>query len=98
MRYFALAAAAFAACASARVPATPPAGKIISIAVGKSRLSFLPDTVTAQVGDVLEFLFYPTNHSVAQGSWDKGCAPDEDGFFSGFFRVGGGMNVSLLCP
>ncbi|KAL1906087.1 hypothetical protein Sste5344_008198 [Sporothrix stenoceras] len=59
----------------------------ISIAVGESGLSFTPNSVSAGIGDVLLFSFYPRNHSVALGSWDKGCAPSAGGFFSGFIPV-----------
>lgn len=49
---------------------------------------FKPNSVTAEVGDTLEFHFAPTgfiasNHSVAQGTFNAGCQPMENGFFSG---------------
>lgn len=49
---------------------------------------FKPNSLTANVGDTLEFHFAPTgflpsNHSVAQGTFDSGCQPMEGGFFSG---------------
>ncbi|PKS12557.1 hypothetical protein jhhlp_000765 [Lomentospora prolificans] len=49
---------------------------------------FKPNSVTANVGDMLEFHFAPTgflpsNHTVAQGTFDKGCQPMPGGFFSG---------------
>ena len=49
---------------------------------------FKPNSLTANVGDTLEFHFAPTgflpsNHSVAQGTFDTGCEPMDNGFFSG---------------
>lgn len=49
---------------------------------------FKPNSLTASVGDTLEFHFAPTgfiasNHSVAQGTFDSGCQPMDGGFFSG---------------
>jgi hypothetical protein len=50
---------------------------------------FKPKDIRANVGDVLEFHFAPTgflpsNHSVAQGSFEKACEPMPSGFWSGF--------------
>lgn len=49
---------------------------------------FKPKSVTASVGDTIEFHFAPTgflpsNHTVAQGTFDKGCQPIAGGFYSG---------------
>ena len=48
---------------------------------------FDPSNVTAAKGDVLEFHFYPANHSIAQSSFDKPCIADETGIWSGFVPV-----------
>ncbi|SPN96493.1 uncharacterized protein DNG_00021 [Cephalotrichum gorgonifer] len=50
---------------------------------------FKPNTFTAAVGDTIEFHFAPTgflpsNHSVAQGTFESSCTPMPNGFFSGF--------------
>lgn len=42
--------------------------KTIQIKVGSGGLNFAPNSVTAAKGDVLEFEFYPMNHSVAMGN------------------------------
>jgi hypothetical protein len=53
-------------------------------------LSFTPDDATANVGDIVEFVFYPQNHSVARSNFKSPCIPYEDtavgrqGFWSGF--------------
>ena len=61
--------------------------KTITVGVGKGGLKFDPETVTADKGDVLEFHFYPKNHSVAQSTFDKPCIADETGIWSGFVPV-----------
>jgi hypothetical protein len=47
----------------------------------------------AEVGDVIQFEFYPTNHSIVRAEYEYPCIPYEDtgvnkfGFFSGFKPV-----------
>ncbi|KAK6531044.1 hypothetical protein TWF281_007871 [Arthrobotrys megalospora] len=54
---------------------------------------FKPSSLKAAIGDTIDFLFRPMNHSVVRGSFDKPCVPVEDTdsgtkpFFSGFFPV-----------
>ncbi|KAH7336720.1 Cupredoxin, partial [Rhexocercosporidium sp. MPI-PUGE-AT-0058] len=56
------------------------------IEVGKGGIVFNPNTATAAVGDVVEFHFYPKNHSVTQGDFDSPCGTGSvtNGFFSGY--------------
>lgn len=56
----------------------------ISISVGQAGLAFEPDVVTANKGDLLNFHFYPKNHSVAQSSFSSPCHPSTGGVYSGF--------------
>lgn len=56
--------------------------KTIRIDVGKSGLSFEPNSVTAAVGDVLAFYFDRTPHSVVRGDYTGGCKPVASGGFS----------------
>lgn len=42
-----------------------------SVTVGETGLVFDPDTVTAAVGDLVSFEFYPRNHSVVQSSFSS---------------------------
>jgi len=49
---------------------------------------YKPNSVTANIGDVVEFHFAPTgflpsNHTVAQGTFEKPCQPMPNGFYSG---------------
>lgn len=79
--------------------AAQASAKTIKIVVGKSGLTFSPDSVTADKGDILEYHFYST-HSVAMGDFASGCTPaTSGGFFSGVIKTSGsGANVSHLIP
>lgn len=70
---------------------------VIPVAVGQSGLSFSPSSVMAQVGDVIEYQFFPPNHSVVMGGGlGSPCSPaTTGGFFSGFF-AGNTKNVQSL--
>lgn len=58
--------------------------KNISISVGQGGLVFNPEVVTADTGDLLQFYFYPKEHSVAQSSFSSPCQPLTGGVYSGF--------------
>jgi plastocyanin len=67
-----------------------------TIDVGQSGLSFSPSTVNAAAGDTVQFVFYPSNHSVIQGDFDNPCHPSNGGFFSGFlYATTSGPSVCL---
>lgn len=71
---------------------------VIDVDVGKHGLVFEPATVTASIGDIINFHFYPINHSVAQSSFDDPCQPLTGGtgqipIFSGFIPVKTGEAV-----
>ncbi|KAH8593551.1 hypothetical protein B0O99DRAFT_495295, partial [Bisporella sp. PMI_857] len=52
--------------------------------------SFDPNDIKANVGDIVEFRFYPQNHSVVRSAYKQPCipyeytAPGRVGFWSGF--------------
>jgi plastocyanin len=55
---------------------------------------FIPESITAAVGDVLQFQFAPHNHSVVAGQLGNPCQPaTTGGFYSGFFAVTEGKAV-----
>lgn len=64
-----------------------------TVAVGAGGLVFTPNQLTADVGTIIEFWFYPQNHSVARSDYKSPCIPYEDtginrqGFWSGFRPV-----------
>lgn len=69
----------------------------LKIDVGQGGFIFSPNELKAAVGDVLEFHFYPSNHSVVQGDFDNGCQPvTTGGFFSGFFPTSSGENSNVF--
>ncbi|KAK3307381.1 uncharacterized protein B0T15DRAFT_530029 [Chaetomium strumarium] len=60
----------------------------IPVSVGKNGLTFEPNVIHAHQGDVIEFRFWPRNHSVVAGTFDSACHPaSEGGFYSGFFST-----------
>ena len=65
------------------------------IAVGEDGLSFTPSSIVAAVGSRVEFQFYPLNHSVVSGTFDKPCQPDGK-MFSGYVPVSSGVGVSAM--
>ncbi len=69
--------------------------KTITIGVGEGGLVFKPESVTADVGDLLDFHFYPKNHSVVQGTFSSPCQPLAGGVYSGFMPEEAGEGV---CP
>lgn len=79
------AAAAFMAAANAKVV------KITATSDNK----FNPDSATAESGDILEFHFESSNHSVVAGDYQYPCSPLQlgTGFFSGFVDVSSGESV-----
>jgi plastocyanin len=76
------------------------AAATIPVSVGKNGLTFEPNVIRAQEGDVIEFRFWPRNHSVVAGDFANACRPAADnGFFSGFFPTQPNtVNVRSLVP
>ena len=68
------------------------------IKVGNKGLNYDPETVTAAQGDILRFSFYPEEHNVAQGTFDKPCQPMDGGIFSGDIEVESGVSVRRFLP
>lgn len=80
-------------------------GTVYDVDVGDGSLNFSPDTVTAEVGDTINFHFYPRNHSVVQSSFNAPCVPlsgsssDKPAIYSGFMPVAadaGDMMFSVM--
>lgn len=77
--YFSTAHLAAASAALAQAAITIP------VQVGKGgALTFVPNDIKANVGDSIEFSFFPKNHSVTQSSFADPCHPLAGGFFSTF--------------
>ncbi|KAK0716349.1 Cupredoxin [Lasiosphaeris hirsuta] len=64
------------------------------IDVGKSGLTFTPDSVTAAVGDTLEFYFVGGTHDAVVGDYGAPCTPSATGErFSSGVQSGSATNV-----
>jgi plastocyanin len=82
MRHFALGSVLLLASAQLALAAT------INVTVGGSAgLKFVPDTVNANVGDVILFTFLQKNHTVTQSTLASPCIRSSSGFDSGFKPV-----------
>ncbi|KAH7089021.1 hypothetical protein FB567DRAFT_322853 [Paraphoma chrysanthemicola] len=57
--------------------------QIIPVIVGGPQDTFVPNSVVAAVGDVLQFQFSNGNHTVTQSTADTACTPMEGGVHSG---------------
>jgi len=62
---------------------------IHTVTVGRLENEFQPNSIIATPGDIVQFVFYPTNHSVIRAEYGYPCVPYEDitgntGFYSGF--------------
>jgi plastocyanin len=56
----------------------------VSVDVGEKGFTFDPDTINIPIGGVVEFHFYPGDHSVVQAAFNNPCHPLSDtSFFSG---------------
>lgn len=66
------------------------AAKTIRVDVGTKGKTFSPDNVTAGQGDMVEFHFSKSKHSVVAGDYDKACSPvGSGGFYSGTVQAKG---------
>ncbi|MCJ1484704.1 hypothetical protein MMC06_004877 [Schaereria dolodes] len=66
--------------------------KTITVSVGDGgKLLYVPSTVFADIGDEVQFEFYPQNHSVVQAAFDAPCQPiSNNAFYSGYVPSQGG--------
>ncbi|KAE8447355.1 hypothetical protein EG329_010913 [Mollisiaceae sp. DMI_Dod_QoI] len=70
-----------------------------TVQVGASgNLAFSPNSITAAVGEIVEFVFFPPQHSVAQSSFAAPCTPFSNGtsFFSGGMTTSSGTNANTF--
>jgi len=86
-----VASAAFAASSDVTV-------HVITVSGTTSVLTFTPNNVTANVGDMLQFQFGVGNHTVTQSDFDHPCTPLGEttaapGLFSGFMPVAAGAKT-----
>ncbi|KAF8477241.1 Cupredoxin [Kalaharituber pfeilii] len=68
---------------------------VVQVGDKDGSLRFYPEELQAKVGELVQFQFWPRNHSVAQSTFNEPCKPIGDsasangtvGFFSGFMPV-----------
>ena len=83
--------------ATSMAPMPAESGKlalhVVQVSNKNGDLTFTPNDIKAATGDMVQFHFYPKNHSVVQSTFDQPCQPLEmnmpgtKGFFSGFMPV-----------
>ncbi|KAF3003475.1 hypothetical protein E8E13_003937 [Curvularia kusanoi] len=57
--------------------------QVIPVVVGGPQDTFVPNSIVAAVGDVIQFQFSNGNHTVTQSTADKACTPMDAGVHSG---------------
>ncbi|KAL8641429.1 MAG: hypothetical protein Q9228_001748 [Teloschistes exilis] len=73
---------------------------VVKVSNKKGELVFEPKNMQAAPGSMVQFHFYPKNHSVVQSTFDQPCQPVKNnmpstmGFFSGFMPVK--ANASMM--
>jgi len=75
------------------------AAGVHTVTVGANgNLAFSPNSITAAVGEIVEFHFFPPQHSVAQSSFAAPCTPFSNGtsFFSGGMTTSSGENANTF--
>jgi plastocyanin len=59
----------------------------IQVNVGQNGLEYTPPSINASVGDTVEFIFHPKNHTVTQSTFAAPCQPMANGIDSDFRPV-----------
>jgi len=92
----AAAAVGIASAATTTSSAATPSGSVkahvVQVSDKNGDITFTPDSITAAPGELVQFQFYPQNHSVAQSTFANPCEPmpltnGTEGFWSGFMPV-----------
>lgn len=67
---------------------------VVNVGSKDGSLKFYPEQLEAAVGELVQFQFYPKNHSIARSNFANPCVPLDpatangtSGFFSGFMPV-----------
>ncbi|KAL9016025.1 MAG: hypothetical protein Q9185_006591, partial [Variospora sp. 1 TL-2023] len=82
-----------AAFAGTATPSGQVMMHVVKVSNKAGSLTFEPNNLQAAAGSMVQFQFYPKNHSVVQSTFDQPCEPirnnkaSASGFFSGFMPV-----------
>lgn len=63
--------------------------------VGRGGLTIDPNTISAAVGDWVEFRFASSGHDITQGAFNQPCRPSNNGFYSGDIPQDGTFSVNV---
>lgn len=74
---------------------------VVSVGATNGTLSYFPDNMKADVGDMIQFQFRAGNHSVVQSTFDNPCSPINEhtnttGIFSGYQLVSASMSAGNI--
>lgn len=81
---------------SPNAPAPTAKNGVHTVLAGQNGIfTYNPDTLHVPVGDVVEFNFFPPNHSMAQASFNNPCHPmSANSIFAGYFPTSAPESVS----
>ncbi|KYK58636.1 hypothetical protein DCS_05653 [Drechmeria coniospora] len=72
--------------------------KTVLVEVGSAGFTYSPNSVQADVGDVVQFHFNGA-HSVTSGPFNGPCTPDSSGgFYSGFLTANASTTIDPIPP
>jgi len=72
--------------------------QVVKVSDNNGTLRYFPDNIVAAAGSLVQFHFYPKNHSVVESAFSDPCAPihtvesNVTGFKSGFMPVAAGAS------
>lgn len=75
---------------------------VVSVGSPNGTVAFFPESVKADVGDMIQFQFRGGNHSVVQSNFDNPCTPlaqstsNQTGIFSGYQPVAAGQSSGMI--
>ena len=78
--------------------------QVVKVSNMNKTLVFEPNNIQAAPGSMVQFQFYPMNHSVVQAAFAAPCQPINNvmptvqGFFSGFMPVTGTETAVFTLP
>ncbi|SPN97794.1 uncharacterized protein DNG_01306 [Cephalotrichum gorgonifer] len=77
LRHLAVALCVVAGAVAQGTPTSTAPSATHTVHVGRSGFKFSPNTTVAAAGDVVEFKFYPPDHSIIRANYEHGCIPYE---------------------